>query len=64
VRTAKNAQVADLYPRLGFRPVPQRGPVDGRDGGPPERTEWEAVVAELPASPGFIRVESPAASSR
>jgi FkbH-like protein len=54
VRTAKNAQVADLYPRLGFRPVPLGEPEDGR-------TEWEALVAELPASPGFVTV--PGASS-
>lgn len=49
VPTAKNALVADLYPRLGFRAL--------TSDPPQERTDWELALDMMPVTPGFITVE-------
>lgn len=44
--TAKNALVADLYPRLGFRPLPTTD----------SATHWWLPVTQAPERPGLIRI--------
>ncbi|MEX5633429.1 HAD-IIIC family phosphatase [Parafrankia sp. FMc2] len=64
--TAKNALVADLYPRLGFGPIGSRGSGEGGDGAPGERTDWLLPVTDAQRSPGLIRIVDgrPAGDSR
>ena len=55
VRTAKNALVADLYPRLGFRPVDRPADdVQRQAKRSDDRTTWMLPIDEAPASPGFV----------
>lgn len=52
VPTARNALVADLYPRLGFEP----------DGDPGARS-WTLDVEKTPPGPGYITIDKPAKDS-
>ena len=52
VRTAKNALVADLYLRLGFRPATDQPHDD--DQLHDHRTTWMLALDEAPAVPGVI----------
>jgi hypothetical protein len=64
--SAKNALVADLYPRLGFRPD---GAADGTsaadDEEPDGTTHWLLPLAERPPAPALIDLaDRPAESDR
>jgi FkbH-like protein len=65
VPTARNALVADLYPRLAFKPDGDQH--DGRGSartagtsGEPAATLWTLDVDQTPPSPGYITIDNPA----